>query len=51
MCSSEGWETGSNHQKVPDARKARGSQDTTEMALGKIANKGERETVETVSRA
>ena len=42
-------EPGSN-QKVPDARKARGSQDPTGMTLAEIPNKGEREPVETISR-
>lgn len=35
------------HQKVPDARKTRGSQDLTGMTLAKIPNKGE-EVVETL---
>jgi hypothetical protein len=39
-----------SHQKVPDARKARGSQDPTGMTLVEIPNKGEREPVETISR-
>ena len=29
--SNGGWGTGGRHQKVPDARKARDSQDPTEM--------------------
>jgi hypothetical protein len=37
-------------QKVPDARKARGSQDPTWMTLAQIPNKGEREPVEIMSR-
>jgi hypothetical protein len=32
-----------SYQKVPDTRKARGSQDTTGMVLAEIANKGGRE--------
>ena len=31
VCSNGGWGTGGSHQKVPDARKARGSKDPTEM--------------------
>jgi hypothetical protein len=39
-----------SHQKVPDVRKAGGSQDITVMILAEIPNKGEREPVETISR-
>jgi hypothetical protein len=39
-----------SQQKVPDIRKARGSQDPTGMTLAEITNKGEREPVETISR-
>jgi hypothetical protein len=38
-----------SHKKFPDARDQRGSQNPTEMTLGKISNKGEREPVETIS--
>ena len=41
-------ELGGSHQKVPDARKARGSQDP--MTLAEIPNKGERKPVETIFR-
>jgi hypothetical protein len=34
-------ELGNTHWKVEDAREARGSQDPTGMALGKITNKEE----------
>jgi hypothetical protein len=40
--------TGDSHQKVPDARKAKGSQGPTSMTLAEIPNKGEREPVETI---
>jgi hypothetical protein len=36
MCSNGGWRTGGSHQKVPDARKARGSQNPTGMTLAEI---------------
>jgi hypothetical protein len=42
-------EPGSN-QKVPDARKARASQDPTGMTLAEITHKGEEEPVKTISR-
>jgi hypothetical protein len=38
-----------SHQKVPDARKARGSQDLTEKTLAEIPNKWQREPGETIS--
>jgi hypothetical protein len=38
-----------NHQKVLDARNARGSQDAVEMTLAEISPKGEREPAETMS--
>jgi hypothetical protein len=41
VCSNGRCGTGSIHQKVPDARKARGSQDPMRMTLAKIANKRE----------
>ena len=43
------WETGGSQQKVPDARKANGSQDTTGMTLAEMPNQRER-AVETISR-
>ena len=39
---------GGSNQEVPDARKARASQDPTGMTLAEIPNKGERETIETI---
>jgi hypothetical protein len=39
-----------NNQKVPDARKARGSQDSMGMTLAEILPKREGEPVETISR-
>ena len=44
------WGTGGSNQKVPDARKARASQDPTGMTLAEIPHKGEGEPVETISR-
>jgi hypothetical protein len=43
-------ELGVATQKVPDARKARDSQDTTGMTLVEMPNKGKRELVETISK-
>jgi hypothetical protein len=40
----------SSQQKVPDVRKATGSQDTTGMTLAEISNKRQREPVETLSK-
>jgi hypothetical protein len=37
-----------SQQKVPDARKARGSQDPSEMMLAEIPKKGKGEPVETI---
>jgi hypothetical protein len=37
-----------SHQKVPDARKSRNSQDTTGMTLAETPKKGGRETIETI---
>jgi hypothetical protein len=48
MCINEGWGTGGSHQKVPDARKARHSQDPMEMTLDEIPNKGKGEPVEII---
>ena len=45
-----GWEWGGqHHQKVPDAKEARGSQDSTGMTLAKISNSREVEPEETTS--
>ena len=41
---------GGRHQQVPDARKARSSQDLTGVTLAEIPNKGEGEPVETITR-
>ena len=41
-------ELGGSNQKVPDARKARASQDPTRMTLAEIPNKGEGEPFETI---
>jgi hypothetical protein len=41
---------GGSNQKVPDARKARASQNPTGMTLAEIPHKGEGEHVETISR-
>ena len=43
VCSNGEWGTGGSHQKVPDARKTRGSQDPIGMRLVEILNKGEGE--------
>ena len=50
MYSNGGWGTGGSHQQVPDARKARGSQDPTGMRLAEMPNKGEGEPVEILSK-
>jgi hypothetical protein len=39
-----------SHQKFPNARKARGSEDSTELTLTEIPNKGEGESIEIISR-
>ena len=41
---------GGNDQQVPDAMKARGSQDPKKIRLVEMPNKREGETVETISR-
>jgi hypothetical protein len=46
-----GWETGGSYKQVPNARKARGSQDTMEMRLAEISCKREGEPIETISRS
>jgi hypothetical protein len=48
LCSNWGWEAGDSHQKVPEARKTRGSQDSKGMILAQIPNKGERKPGETI---
>lgn len=50
VSGSWGWGTGGSHKKVPDARKARGSQNLTGLTLAEIPNKGAREPVETICR-
>ena len=45
-----GGRTRGSHQKVPDGRDPRYSQDPTGMILATIPNKGERELVENTSR-
>jgi hypothetical protein len=42
---------GSSNQKIPDARKARASQDPMIMSLTEIPHKGEGEPVNTISRS
>jgi hypothetical protein len=49
-CSSGGWGTGHSHHQVPDARKARGSQDPTVIRLAEMPNKVEWEPLETIYR-
>ena len=50
MCNSGRWGTRGSYQKVPDARKARGSQDPMGMTLAEISNKGEIELAESINR-
>ena len=50
ICSNGGWGTGCGNHKVPDARKARGSQDPRGMGLAEMSNRREGEPVETISR-
>jgi hypothetical protein len=45
-----GGETGGSNHKVSDARKARDSQDSMGMTLAEISNKGEKKSLETISR-
>jgi hypothetical protein len=40
VCSNGGWEAGGSNQKVPDARKARASQDPMSMTLVETPTKG-----------
>ena len=49
VCSNGGWGTGVSHEKAPDSKEARHSQDPKWMTLAKIPNKGEVEPVETIS--
>jgi hypothetical protein len=49
MCSNDGWGTGGSLQKVPDAKKARGSKYPTGMRLVEVPNKGEGEPIKTMS--
>jgi hypothetical protein len=44
VCSSGGLGSGGSHQKLPDVRKARGSQDLTGRTLAEISNKGGKRT-------
>ena len=44
------WGTEGSNQKVPDARKARASQDPTGMTLAEVPQKGEGKPAETISR-
>jgi hypothetical protein len=43
-------ELGGSNQKVPDARKARASQNPTGMMLAETPHKGEGEPAETIAR-
>jgi hypothetical protein len=45
MYSDGGWGAGCSHQKVPDAGKARASQDPTRMTFAEIPHKWEGEPV------
>ena len=49
MCSSGGRGIGGSHEKVPDARDPRGSQNPTGRTLAKIPNKEEIEPIVTIS--
>jgi hypothetical protein len=49
VCNNGDWELGIAN-KVPDIRKARGSQDPTGMTLAEIPNTGEGEPVKNISR-
>jgi hypothetical protein len=50
VCSNGDGEQGVSYQKVPDAMKARGSQDLPRMRLVKMPNKEKGEPVQTISR-
>ena len=50
MCSNGGWGARVSHQKVPDDRKARVSQNPKGMRIAEMTNKGEGELVETIFR-
>jgi len=46
-CSSRGWGAVGSHEKVPDVKEARGSQDPNGMILADAPNKGEIQPLET----
>jgi hypothetical protein len=50
MCSNGGWGTGCSHQQVTDGRKAKGSQDPTEMRLAEMPSKRRGEPEKTIPR-
>jgi hypothetical protein len=50
MYSNGGWGTWGSNQKVPNARKARASQDSTGMIVDEIPQKREGKPVEATSR-
>jgi hypothetical protein len=50
MCSNGRWGTEGSPQQIPDARKARGSQNPTGMILAEMPNTGVGELVKTISR-
>ena len=49
-CVALGIGNRGNQQKVPDVKKARGSQDPMGITLAEIPNKSKREPVEAISR-
>jgi hypothetical protein len=49
VCRSEGWGTMCSHYIVGDAQDPRVSHNPTGMTLAEVTNKGERESVETIS--
>ena len=49
MCNIGAGKNGDSNQKVPDARKARSSQDPVGVTLVEIPNKRKREPVENIS--
>jgi hypothetical protein len=50
ICTAVCRGTGVSKQKVPDARKARASQDLTGMVLAEIPHKGDTDPVKIISR-
>ena len=50
MCSNGEWRSWGSQEKVPDARKAKESQDPMGITLAEMPSKGEREPVGTISR-